>query len=82
MGPLEPSPARERTVSLQGVEAQCLLGVLLGRCKAPKPPQRLGVSPTIGQRAMSDSLLAVPAGARVSELDRLRCGPVRVSLSR
>ncbi|MET9250970.1 hypothetical protein [Nonomuraea sp. NPDC003709] len=45
----------------------------------PKPPQHLGVSPTIGRRAMPDSLLTVPAGARVPELDRLRCGPVRVS---
>ena len=34
---------------------------------------------SVGQRGLLDSLLTVPAGARVSELDRLRHGPVRVS---
>ena len=34
---------------------------------------------SVGQRELLDSLLTVPAGARVSELDRLRHGPVRVS---
>jgi hypothetical protein len=32
-----------------------------------------------GQRAVLDSLLSVPAGARVSEPDRLLRGPVRIS---
>ncbi|MGW1997778.1 Tn3 family transposase [Embleya sp. NPDC001921] len=34
---------------------------------------------TTGQRGALDALLAVPPGARVSKLDRLRHGPVRVS---
>lgn len=34
---------------------------------------------TTSQRGVLDALVAVPAGARVSELDRLRRGPVRVS---
>ncbi len=34
---------------------------------------------SMGQQAVLDSLLSVPQGARISELDRLRRGPVRIS---
>jgi hypothetical protein len=33
----------------------------------------------VGQRAVLDSLLTVPPGQRISELDQLRRGPVRIS---
>lgn len=70
---------RERRVLLPGVTTLARL-VAAGREAAN---QRLwdtlyGLLST-GQRAVLDSLLTVPPGARVSELDRLRRGPVRIS---
>ncbi|MEE1805512.1 DUF4158 domain-containing protein [Streptomyces sp. BE133] len=70
---------RERRVLLPGVSH---LARLVGTVREAAN-QRLwdtlyGLLNT-GQRAVLDSLLTVPPGERVSELDRLRRGPVRVS---
>ena len=70
---------RERRVLLPGVTT---LVRLVGSVRA-EANERLwetlyGLLGT-GQRAVLDSLLEVPPGGRVSELDRLRRGPVRVS---
>lgn len=70
---------RERRVLLPGVTTLTRLVASVRETANQRLWDTLHGMLSVGQRAVLDSLLTVPSGARVSELDRLRRGPVRVS---
>lgn len=70
---------RERRVLLPGVSRFARLVASVRESANQRLWDTLYGLLSVGQRGVLDSLLTVPPGARVSELDRLRRGPVRVS---
>lgn len=70
---------RERRVLLPGVTRLARLVASVREAANQRLWDTLYELLNTGQRAVLDSLLIVPSGQRVSELDRLRRGPVRVS---
>ena len=70
---------RERRVLLPGVTTLARLVASVREAANQRLWDTLYGLLSVGQRAVLDSLLTVPSGERVSELDRLRRGPVRVS---
>ncbi|MEU4359422.1 Tn3 family transposase [Streptomyces virginiae] len=70
---------RERRVLLPGVTTLTRLVASVREAANQRLWDSLYGMLSTGQRAVLDSLLTVPPGERVSELDRLRRGPVRVS---
>ncbi|GEB48648.1 MULTISPECIES: Tn3 family transposase [Streptomyces] len=70
---------RERRVLLPGVTTLTRLVASVREAANHRLWETLYGLLNVGQRAVLDSLLTVPPGERVSELDRLRRGPVRIS---
>ncbi|KWX04834.1 transposase [Carbonactinospora thermoautotrophica] len=70
---------RERRVLLPGVTTLARLVASVREVANQRLWDTLYGLLNVGQRAVPDSLLTVPPGQRISELDRLRRGPVRIS---
>ena len=70
---------RERDVLLPGVSTLARLVARVREAATQRLWETVSAAVTVAQRVALDALLEVPAGARISELERWRSGPVRAS---
>ena len=70
---------REQDVLLPGVSTLARLVARVREAATQRLWETVSAAVTVQQRVALDALLEVPAGARISELERWRSGPVRAS---